>query len=54
VGLRLDFDAGSVWLIAAMPDGPHPEKPFVGGDEILVVFDADRLRRIGFDGTFVT
>jgi hypothetical protein len=54
VGLRLDFDAGSVWLIAAMPDGPHLEKPFVGGDEILVVFDADRLRRIGFDGTFVT
>jgi hypothetical protein len=53
VGLRLDFDAGPVWLIAAIPDGPHLEKPFVGGDEILVVFDAVLLRRIGFDGTFV-
>lgn len=53
VGLRLDFDAGPVWLIAAIPDGPHLEKPFVGGDEILVVFDVDRLRRIGFDGPFV-
>jgi hypothetical protein len=52
VGLRLDFDAGPVWLIAAQPDGPQLERPFIGGDEILVVFDAERLRRIGFDRPF--
>jgi hypothetical protein len=52
VGLRIDFDAGPVWLIAATPDSPQLEKPFVGGDEILVVFDAERLRRIGFAEPF--
>jgi hypothetical protein len=53
VGLRLDFDAGPVWFVAATPDHPHLEKPFVGGDEIIVFFGAERLRRIGFGAPFV-
>lgn len=52
--IRLDFDAGPVWFVAANPDLEDGEKPpFVGGDEVMVVFAAERMRRIGFeDGTY--
>lgn len=51
VAMRLDFDAGPVWVVAAMPDLLDPSdagKVFVMGDELMVVFTADRMKRIGF------
>ncbi|HEX8003459.1 MAG TPA: hypothetical protein VF519_12265 [Mycobacteriales bacterium] len=51
--IRLDFDAGPVWFVAAMPEPSG--QPFLGGDEVMVVFGAERMRAIGFpDGTFLT
>ena len=46
VALRLDFPAGAVWFVAAQPIGVGV---YVGGDEIMVVFTADKMRAIGFD-----
>lgn len=52
--LRLDFDAGPVWLAAAMPQAPTMEEVFIPGDEIMVVFTAEKLRAMGFvDERFV-
>jgi hypothetical protein len=53
VALRLDFDTGPVWMVAAVPDGPPLVRPFVGGDEIMIFFEAERLRGIGFAAPFV-
>lgn len=56
VALRLDFATGPgpVWFVAAVPDVSEPDKAFVHGDEIMVVFDPERLRRLGFpDEEFV-
>jgi hypothetical protein len=47
--LRLDFDAGPVWLMTAMPEWPEMERIRLGGDEIVVVFTPERLRAIGLD-----
>lgn len=47
VALRIDFAAGPVWMAAAMPPEPGMQQAFVGGDEIMVVFTADRMRQIG-------
>lgn len=54
VGLRLDFAAGPVWMVAGMPQWPDVEKVFVPGDEIMVVFSAERMRKIGFPETAFT
>jgi hypothetical protein len=47
--LRLDFDAGPVWFVAAQP---QPRKPhhhfFIPGDEIVVVFAASKMREAGY------
>jgi hypothetical protein len=52
--VRLDFEAGPVWFVAAMPEPDGSRPPFVGGDEVMVVFGAERMREMGFgDGTFV-
>jgi hypothetical protein len=48
VALRIDFAAGPVWMVAAMPKAPEMREVFIGGDEIMVVFTADRMRQIGF------
>jgi hypothetical protein len=54
VALRIDFAAGPVWIVAGMPMGPGMREVFVGGDEIMTVFTADRMRQIGFpDSTFL-
>ena len=47
--LRLDFDAGSVWLAAAIPQPPSMEGVFIPGDEIMVVFAAEKIRDMGYD-----
>lgn len=47
--LRLDFDAGSVWFAAAIPQAPSMEDVFIPGDEIMVVFTAEKIRAMGFD-----
>jgi hypothetical protein len=55
VSLRLDFSAGPVWMIAGIPQAPQMQEVFVPGDEIMVVFTADRMRQIGFpDSEFLT
>ena len=47
--LRLDFDAGSVWFAAAIPQAPSMEDVFIPGDEIMVVFSASKIRAMGYD-----
>lgn len=47
--LRVDTAGGPVWFVAAMPMWPDMGRFFVGGDEIMVVFSADRMRALGFD-----
>ena len=51
IALRLDFDAGPVWMVAAAPTWPDLDKVFVPSDEIMVIFSAERMRRIGFPET---
>ena len=46
--LRLDFDAGSVWLVAAIPQLPDVSRVFSPGDEIMVVFARETMTEIGF------
>lgn len=48
VALRADFAAGSVWMVAGIPQGPTMQEVFVPGDEIMVVFTAERMQQIGF------
>ncbi|MEI8407502.1 MULTISPECIES: hypothetical protein [unclassified Kribbella] len=48
VGLRLEAGAGPVWFVSAMPEVTEPEMAFVHGDEIMVVFTAEKMRRLGF------
>lgn len=52
--LRLDFEAGHVWFVAAMPQLPSSDSVFVGADEIMVVFTDEKMRSIGYrDSAFV-
>lgn len=48
MAVRLDFDDDAVWLVAGTPNWPDVEDVFLPGDEILVVFTADRMKKIGF------
>jgi hypothetical protein len=52
LGIRLDFDAGSVWSVVGIPQPPTMHEVFVPGDEILIIFAADRVRQIGFPDDF--
>lgn len=47
--LRLDFDAGPVWFVAAIPQAPSMEDVFIPGDEIMVVFATEKIRDMGYD-----
>ncbi len=49
VALRLDFAACSVWFVAGIPQLPDPRRVFIPGDEIMVVFSAEKMRDMGFD-----
>jgi hypothetical protein len=49
VALRLDFAAGSVWFVAGIPQLPDPQRVFILGDEIMVVFSGEKMRDMGFD-----
>jgi hypothetical protein len=44
----LEFDAGAVWFVAAIPEPPDWQRVFVGGDEIMVVFSHEKMRDMGF------
>jgi hypothetical protein len=46
--IRLDFDAGAVWLVAAIPQRPGMDHIFRPGDEIMVVFSTTRMHRMGY------
>lgn len=45
--IRLDFDAGSVWFVAAISQWPEMDEVFIPGDEIIVVFSRETLRSMG-------
>lgn len=47
--MRIDFAGGfdPVWFVAAMPGEDDPEKSSSLSDEIIVVFTADKMRRMG-------
>ncbi|WP_370618401.1 hypothetical protein [Mumia sp. Pv 4-285] len=47
--LRLHFDAGPVWFVAAIPQAPSMEDTFIPGDEIMVVFASAKLQSMGYD-----
>lgn len=47
--LRIDFDAGAVWFVAAIPQLPDVRRVFVPGDEIMVVFSHEKMRDMGFN-----
>lgn len=49
MAVRLDFAAGAVWFVAAIPQPPDWQRVFVGGDEIMVVFSPEKMRDMGFD-----
>ena len=47
--LRLDFDAGAVWFVAAIPQPtPNRHRVFLPGEEIMVVFAREKMRDMGF------
>ena len=46
--LRLDFDAGPVWFVAAIPQWPEMETVFLPGDEIMIVFSSVKMADLGF------
>ena len=46
--LRVDFEAGSAWFVAAIPQPPTMESTFIPGDEIMVVFSAEKMRSMGY------
>jgi hypothetical protein len=51
--LRLDFQAGPVWFVAAIPQLPRDDV-FIPGDEIIVVFAGTKMRQMGYaDPAFV-
>ena len=47
--VRIDFDAGPVWFVAAIPESPEMQRAFVSGDEIMVVLSDEKMRDLGFD-----
>ncbi|GLZ35338.1 hypothetical protein Lesp02_75250 [Lentzea sp. NBRC 105346] len=47
--LRVDFLAGAVWFVAAIPQAPEMQRVFVLGDEMMVVFSHGKMRDMGFD-----
>jgi hypothetical protein len=55
VALRLDLMAGAAWMVAGIPQAPQMREVLVPGDELMVVFTAQRMRQIGFpDSEFLT
>jgi hypothetical protein len=47
VALRVVFAAGPVWMVAGILQDPEMREVFVPGDEVMVVFTAERMRQIG-------
>jgi hypothetical protein len=47
--LRVDFPAGAMWFVAAIPQFPHMHRVSIPGDEIMVVFAPGRMREMGFN-----
>ncbi|WP_328649101.1 hypothetical protein OHS58_18010 [Amycolatopsis sp. NBC_00348] len=48
MAVRLDFAAGAVWFVAAVPQPPDWQRVFGGGDEIMVVFSPEKMRDLSF------
>lgn len=47
--IRLDFEAGPVWFVTAIPQLPSMADVFIPGDEIMVVFSAEKITQMGYD-----
>jgi hypothetical protein len=47
--IRIDFHAGAVWFVAAIPQSPEMQRVCVLGDEIMVVFSREKMRDMGFN-----
>jgi hypothetical protein len=47
--VRVDFQSGAVWFVAAIPQQPDMQRVFIPGDEIMVVFSPEKMRDMGFD-----
>ncbi|MGQ0845582.1 MAG: hypothetical protein ACT4QF_15780 [Sporichthyaceae bacterium] len=55
VALRLDFEAGPVWLAAACVEYPNVDDVFIPGDEIVVAFTREKMQQMGFpEGEFLS
>jgi hypothetical protein len=51
--LRLDFEPGPIWFVAAIPQLPRDDV-FIPGDEIMVVFAGSKMKQMGYtDAAFV-
>lgn len=48
VAMRLDLGQDLVWFVAGIPQWPDMDKVFVMGDEIMVVFEPEKLVGMGF------
>jgi hypothetical protein len=53
VGMRLEFEAGPVWVVVGIPQAPDMREVFMPGDEMLVIFTPERVREIGSLQAFV-
>ncbi|MUM15733.1 hypothetical protein FZI91_09855 [Mycobacterium sp. CBMA271] len=47
--VRVDFASAAVWFVAAIPKPHSVDDVVMFGDEIMVVFSADKMRAIGFE-----
>jgi hypothetical protein len=48
LALRMDFASGPVWMLAAIPRWPEATEFFPFGDELMIFFSPDALRKMGF------
>lgn len=48
VAVRLDFRTGPIWMVAAVAPSTPGATAFIGGDEILVVFEPEQMQSFGF------
>lgn len=47
VALRLDWETGPLWIVAALVQDATVDRAFLGGDELIVVLSADVMDRLG-------
>lgn len=48
IAVRIDFEAGPIWMVAAMPEPSDRQRVLIGADEVMVVFTVERMHQLGF------